>query len=148
MLKNCLIFCLICLICFSFKAQSLEMGPMTTNPHVSAEQVLKSASIDSTFIYFTDTITLPFFDNFTVNKIQEYTPDYSNPSTTSELYYLIVDQATGLPIPNENYFTNQVTFHRYIDLANDTYSDTVFTPLNAEIADFTSYPVQYSPLAL
>ena len=135
-------------MCFSFEAQNLEMAPLASNPHILVNHALKSTSIDSTFIYFTDTINLPFFDNFTVNKIQEYTPDYSNPSTTSELYYLIVDQATGLAIPNENYFTNQVTFHRYIDLANDTYSDTVFTPLNAEIADFTSYPVQYSPLAL
>ncbi|MDA7762597.1 T9SS type A sorting domain-containing protein [Crocinitomicaceae bacterium] len=121
---------------------------MTTNPHVSVEQVLKSASIDSTFIYFTDTITLPFFDNFTVSKIQDYTPDYSNPLTTSELYYLLLDQSTGLPISNQDYFTNQVTFHRYIDLANDTYSDTIFTPVNADVADFTSYPVQYSSLTL
>ena len=135
-------------MCFSVEAQNMEMAPLASNPHISVNHALKSTSIDSTFIYFTDTINLPFFDNFTVNNIQQYTPDYSNPSTTSELYYLIIDQATGLPIPNENYFTNQVTFHRYIDLANDTYSDTVFTPLNAEIADFTAYPVQYSPLAL
>jgi hypothetical protein len=135
-------------MCFSVEAQNMEMAPLASNPHISVNHALKSTSIDSTFIYFTDTINLPFFDNFTVNNIQQYTPDYSNPSTTSELYYLIIDQATGLPIPNENYFTNQVTFHRYIDLANDTYSDTVFTPLNSEIADFTSYPVQYSPLAL
>ena len=148
MLKNCFISFLICFMCFSFEAQNLEIGPITTNPHVSAEHILKSVSIDSTFIYFTDTITLPFFDNFTVSKIQDYVPDYLNPSTTSELYYLLLDQSTGLPISNENYFTNQVTFHRYIDLANDTYSDTIFTPLNADVADFTSYPVQYSSLTL
>lgn len=147
-LKNSFFSLFICFMCFSFEAQNLEIAPLTSNPHISVNHTLKSTSIDSTFIYFTDTINLPFFDNFTVNNIQQYTPDYSNPSTTSELYYLIIDQATGLPIPNENYFTNQVTFHRYIDLANDTYSDTVFTPLNAEIADFTAYPVQYSPLAL
>ncbi|MDB3905334.1 T9SS type A sorting domain-containing protein [Crocinitomicaceae bacterium] len=147
-LKNSIFFVFICFVFFSFEAQKMELAPLSSNPYVSANHVLKSTSIDSTFIYYTDTINLPFFDNFTFNKIQEYTPDYSNPSTTSELYYLIVDQVTGLPISNENFFTNQVTFHRYIDLANDTYSDTVFTPLDADIADFTSYPVQYSPLAL
>lgn len=147
-LKNSFFSFFICFMCFSIEAQNLEMAPLASNPYASANHVLKSTSIDSTFIYFTDTINLPFFDNFTFNKIQEYTPDYSNPSTTSELYYLILDQATGLPVSNDSYFTNQVTFHRYIDLLNDTYSDTVFTPLNADIADFTSYPVQYSPLEL
>ena len=109
---------------------------------------VKSNSIDSSFIFSTDTISIPFFDNFTTNKIQEYTADFSNPLTTSEVYYLIQNQASGLPIPNDVFYTNQMTFHRYVDITNDTYSDTVFTPLNAEIADFSSYPVEYTPIDL
>ena len=129
-------------------AQGIEIAPMVQNPLIQSEYREKSNTIDSTFIFSTDTISIPFFDNFTTNKIQEYTEDFSNPLTTSEVYYLILNQATGLPILNNVFYTNQVTFHRYIDIANDTYSDTIFIPINAEIADFTSYPVLYSPLDL
>ena len=112
-------------------AQGIEIAPMVQNPLIQSEYQEKSNSIDSTFIFSTDTISIPFFDNFTTNKIQEYTEDFSNPLTTSEVYYLIQNQATGLPIPTNVFYTNQVTFHRYIDIANDTYSDTLFTPVNA-----------------
>ena len=129
-------------------AQYIELGPLTSYNFAQSEGQIKSGSIDSTFIYFTDTTTIPFFDNFTTNKIQKYAPDFSNPATTSELYYLILDQGTGFPIASNDYYTNQVTFHRYIDLSNGTYSDTVFTPLSADLADFTDYPVLYSPIEL
>jgi len=146
--KNVISSLFLCLLCFSLNAQHVELGPLSSNAELSKNYDLKSMSIDSSFIYFTDTINLPFFDNFTINKQQDYTPDFSNPLTTSELYYLLLDQNTNLPINNDLYFTNQVTFHRYVDLTNDTYSDTVFIPLNAELADFTAYPVLYSPIDL
>lgn len=146
--KNVILPIFLYLLCFSLSAQHLELGPLSSNAELSKTYDIKSMSIDSSFIYFTDTINLPFFDNFTVNKQQDYSPDFSNPLTTSELYYLLLDQNTNLPIDNDLYFTNQVTFHRYVDLTNDTYSDTVFNPLNAELADFTAYPVLYSPIDL
>ena len=138
----------LCYLCFSFYAQHIELGPMVSNSEISNSYQLKSTSIDSSFIYYTDTINLPFFDNFTVNTQQEYVPDFSNPLTESELFYMLLDESTGLPIQNGVYFTNQVTFHRYVDLANDTYSDTIFTAVNAELADFSAYPVVYSPIDL
>ena len=111
---------------FLIFAQGIEIAPLVQDPLIQSDKYSeKSNSIDSTFIFSTDTISIPFFDNFTTNKIQEYTEDFSNPLTTSELYYLILNQATGLPIPNDVFYTNQVTFHRYIDIANETYSDTV-----------------------
>ena len=137
-----------CYLCFSFYAQHIELGPMVSNSEISKSYQLKSTSIDSSFIYYTDTINLPFFDNFTVNTQQEYVPDFSNPLTESELFYMLLDESTGLPIENGVYFTNQVTFHRYVDLANDTYSDTIFNAVNAELADFSAYPVVYSPIDL
>ncbi|MGY8788210.1 MAG: T9SS type A sorting domain-containing protein [Fidelibacterota bacterium] len=136
------------LISLTMTAQNIAFGPLTSNQAIHSFNQVKSGSIDSTFIYFTDTTTIPFFDNFTTNKIQEYTQDFSNPFTTSELYYLLIEQATGLPIANDVYLTNQVTFHRYIDLASNSYSDTVFTAVNIDFADFSAYPVLYSPIDL
>ena len=147
-LKNFYFVGLMSLISLTMTAQNIAFGPLTSNQAIHSFNQVKSGSIDSTFIYFTDTTTIPFFDNFTTNKIQDYTQDFSNPFTTSELYYLLIEQATGLPIANDVYLTNQVTFHRYIDLASNSYSDTVFTAVNIDFADFSAYPVLYSPIDL
>ena len=56
-------------------AQGIEIAPMVQNPLIQSEYREKSNTIDSTFIFSTDTISIPFFDNFTTNQIQEYTRD-------------------------------------------------------------------------
>ena len=57
---------------FSF-SQGLELGSMTSNPSISFNKnpLLKSGSnsIDSTFIFSTDTLSLPFYDEFSSNKL-------------------------------------------------------------------------------
>ena len=101
---------LIFVLCFSSSnLGQLQLGPLTQNPFLTGIYLEKEFSIDSTFVYATDTITLPFFDDFTTNKIQQYAPDFDNPLTTSVLYYYLIDQATTLPISNGIDFTNQVT---------------------------------------
>ena len=50
-------------------AQSIEIAPLYSNPNIgvkfkSQSQLKSSGSIDSTFIYYSDTISLPFFDEF------------------------------------------------------------------------------------
>ena len=57
-------------------AQGLEIGHMTTNPSINFNKkpLLKTGtnSIDSTFIFSTDTLLLPFYDEFSTNKFQKY----------------------------------------------------------------------------
>ena len=126
----------------------IELGPLTQNYDQNVLPQLKIGTIDSSFIYSTDTVGLPFFDDFTTNKIQQYIPDFSSSLATSELYYYLIDQATALPVANDLFFTNQVTFHRYFDPAEGTFTDTIFTPQAINIADFSSYPVDYEPVDL
>ena len=126
----------------------IELGPLTQNYDQNLLPQLKIGTIDSSFIYSTDTVGLPFFDDFTTNKIQQYIPDFSSSLATSELYYYLIDQATALPLANDLVFTNQVTFHRYFDPAEGTFTDTIFTPQAINIADFSSYPVDYEPVDL
>ena len=126
----------------------IELGPLTQNYDQNVLPQLKIGTIDSSFIYSTDTVVLPFFDDFTTNKIQQYIPDFSSSLATSELYYYLIDQATALPVANDLFFTNQVTFHRYFDPAEGTFTDTIFTPQAINIADFSSYPVDYEPVDL
>ena len=49
----------------------IELGPLTQNYDQNVLPQLKIGTIDSSFIYSTDTVVLPFFDNFTTNKIQQ-----------------------------------------------------------------------------
>ena len=126
----------------------IELGPLTQNHDQGVLPQLKVGTIDSSFIYSTDTLGLPFFDDFTTNKIQQYSPDFSSSLATSELYYYLIDQATALPITNDLLFTNQVTFHRYFDPAEGTFTDTIFDSQAINIADFSSYPVDYEPVDL
>jgi len=126
----------------------IELGPLTQNYDQNVLPQLKIGTIDSSFIYSTDTLVLPFFDDFTTNKIQQYIPDFSSSLATSELYYYLIDQATALPLANDLFFTNQVTFHRYFDPTEGTFTDTIFTPQAINIADFSSYPVDYEPVDL
>ena len=81
-----LLFLAIISTSFSF-SQALELGPMTSNPSISFNEktLLKtgSNSIDSTFIFSTDTLSLPFYDEFSANKFQKYLGDFSENGITS-----------------------------------------------------------------
>ena len=126
----------------------IELGPLTQNHFQKSSHPLKTGTIDSSFIYSTDTISIPFFDDFTTNKIQQYSPDFSNPLVTSDLYYYMIDQATAMPVANDIFFTNQVTFNRFFDPAIGTFTDTIFSSQTINIADFSSFPVNYDPIDL
>ena len=71
--KNTYILIVLSFFPFFIGAQGIEIAPMVQNPLIHCDYEVKSNSIDSTFIFSTDTISIPFFDNFTTNKIQKYT---------------------------------------------------------------------------
>ncbi|MFM7681180.1 MAG: T9SS type A sorting domain-containing protein [Bacteroidota bacterium] len=100
-------------------------------------------SIDSSFVFSSDTISLPFFDDFSTNKFQSYSADFTTPGVTSQLYYQILDPVTLTPFPSGTVFSNQPTFKRTEDLINNTFSDTTFNPISIKLGDFLSYPIQY-----
>ena len=52
---------------------------------------VKNASFDSTFIFETDTITLPFFDEFSTNKFQIFQGNYTAPGVTQQTFYRILE---------------------------------------------------------
>jgi hypothetical protein len=72
----------------SFYSQHLEAGPLTQNVHLSKTKTLKAFgdTFDSTFVFIPDTIQLPFFDDFSTNKFQQYNGDLTAPGITSELF--------------------------------------------------------------
>ncbi|MDB4649257.1 T9SS type A sorting domain-containing protein [Crocinitomicaceae bacterium] len=146
-MKSLILFICVFMLAISALGQ-IQLAPLMQNSFLHSSYSEKELSIDSTFVYSTDTIDLPFFDDFTTNKVQEYSPDFNNPLTTSVLYYYLIDQATAIPIENNVGYTNQVTFRRYYDPVEGVFYDTVFNAQTVNVADFSSYPVDYEPVDL
>jgi hypothetical protein len=139
-------FLLICLISASSFAQQLELGPIMRNVHLSPKaDILKSGNtgVDSTFIYVSDTLSLPFFDDFSSNKFQQYSAQYNDPGVTSQLYYRLLDPATLTPFALNASFSNGATFKRTYDSMSDTYIDSVFATIAVKVGDFSGYPINY-----
>jgi hypothetical protein len=142
-MKLVLIFCLFSLTSF---AQQLEVGPITRNIHLTPRQeTLKSGNtnVDSTFIYISDTLNLPFYDDFSSNKFQLYTAQFNTPGVTNQLFYQLLNPTNLVPFPANASFTNGTTFKRTYDSTTDTYIDSVFATIAVKVADFTSYPINY-----
>lgn len=134
-----------------FYSQVLELGPITQNRQIINKSVqLKNGNttFDSTFVFISDTIDLPIFDDFSSNKFQTYQGDLNNPSITSSLFYSLTDPISLLPLNNNKVFTNQVTFKRVFDLTANNYLDSLFEPEIVRLGDLTNYPPQYSEVGL
>jgi hypothetical protein len=131
---------------FSF-AQGEEIGPLTKNLELSSKSnnfLEKSGpTFDSTFIYFSDTLGLPFFDEFSKNLFQKYDIDFSDVGVTSEEYFRLLDNVTSVPLAADQYFTAQPTFRRVYNIATSNYVDEAFTPLEVKVGDLSAYPVVY-----
>lgn len=130
-------------------AQGEEAGPLTANPDLcGVKKIVKntkanSGTFDSTFIYISDTLSLPFFDEFSKNHFETYNASYTDLGVTSDKKYRILDNITLVPIANDLFFTNQQTFRRIYDMVSSTYTDENFPAVQYEVGDLSSYPVDY-----
>lgn len=138
---------------FQLFAQHLEVGPIYTNPSLfSKEEVytIKAGgnTFDSTIIYLPDTLSLPFFDDFSSNKFQQYQTNFNLPGIYSTIHYQLMDVSETFPLPNNQKFTEIPTFHRYYNLTTATFSDTLLPQVNLKYSNLSSYPVEYEALSL
>jgi hypothetical protein len=135
-------------------AQYESQAPLTGNPDLIGRSKEKApcaknnGSIDSTFIYYPDTLSLPFFDEFSSNHFQVYDIGFGDPGVTSQKEYLILDESTLLPVNNSLALTAQQTFKRVVDINTATYQDIPFVSTTYQVGDFTSFPVVYTPTDL
>ena len=140
-------------IAFSGFTQYESIGPLTSNPDIARNQIEHStvksnSTFDSTFIYISDTLQLPFLDEFSTNKFQQYTPDFTDPSITFDKKYRLLDDQTSVPLPTGQFYSDQPTFRRVYDLVTSTFSDIPFAADTIKVGDLTSYPVVYESLLL
>lgn len=106
----------------------------------------KSNSIDSTFIFSSDTLNLPIFDEFSTNKFQVFQGNFNAPGITSQTYYRLLDASSNQPIANGLNYTNQVTFRRTYDIVTETYSDLNFSSIALLENNLNLYPPIPSPV--
>lgn len=147
-MKNVLFsFFLVFFVFFTF-SQGEQVGPIMGNPDLSkkgsSNEKVNPGTFDSTFIYATDTLSLPFFDEFSKNNFQNYTQDFSTPGISSDKKYHILDDVTGLPISNGALYTAQQTFRRIFDNNSLTYVDENFPATTFQVGDLSAYPVVYA----
>lgn len=127
-----------------------EVGPIMINPQLykgAADHQVKvnTGTFDSTFIYISDTLVLPIFDDFSANKFQTYNANYSDAGVTFDKQYRLLDLGST-PLPNDVLYTQQQTFRRTFDIGNGTSSDTYFSPTQIQLGDLSAYPVSYQTI--
>ncbi len=77
--------------------------PLTINQDLvkpTKPQNKANGCIDSTFQSYTyNTLNLPVWDDFSVNKFVNYNIDFTAPNVSSQVYYQIMDQSNVTPLP-------------------------------------------------
>ena len=132
---------------FTF-SQGEEVGPIMVNPHIlkdrSPQLKANPNTFDSTFIYTSDTISLPVFDEFSSSKFQTYTADYLDAGVTFDKVYELLDMS-DVKLANDELYTLQQTFKRTVNVASGVITDVNFAPIQIKIGDLSSYPVTHVP---
>lgn len=143
------IFFLILFNSLAVFCQGEEIGELKSNPYINrrTDKKLKEKSLstfDSTFIFIPDTLSLPFFDEFSKNKFQKYAADFTDVGITSIKKYKLIDNITENPLPTNSVFTTQVTYKRTVGIDNLTHTDVPFIAKQIKIGNLSTYPVIYT----
>lgn len=151
-MKNILVLFILSLSFTGLSQYGEEIGPIMGNPALMAKNVSKKLeakaelTFDSTFIYISDTISLPVFDDFSSSKFQEYNADYNDPGVTSVIEYRLLDDLSQ-PLPPDYIGTLQQTFRRVYNQQTASYTDQPFSPTDVQLGDLSSYPTSYQTVS-
>ena len=144
------LFSIVCLSTTTW-SQGIEIAPLTRNFELKPERPIQkstSHSIDSSFFYTPDTLSLPFFDEFSTNKFQKYNAQFNDPGVSSTVYFHLLDPGTLTALDPAATFTEQETFRRTFDISTSTFTDSIFASTSVKVADFSSFPLSYQTLNL
>jgi len=146
MKKIGLILSLLCLAPITVFSQFEEVGPIMGNPHLQMKAKQKqvranAGTFDSTFIYTSDTLGLPFFDEFSTNKFQVYEAGISDIDSSQTIYRCL--DLTNSPLPLTIAYSSQQTYRITVDVANSSTVQTELDTIQIKMGDLSSYPVTY-----
>lgn len=107
-----------------------KMGQLKTTP-----------SVDSTYIYSFDTLSLPFLDEFSRSKFPTMNAQPGDPNVSEQKYYHLTDMA-DVPLSNSKKFSTIPT-KRYVTSAGTT-TESELPLISIKIANFQYFPIQYN----
>lgn len=129
-------------------AQDELVSPLLTNPHAPAKplQQRSGGTIDSMFIYNVDTLDLPIFDDFSVDKFMHYDAGYTDGNVTSQWYYRLMNSSNTVKQNPSLIFCDSTHAHHdtvsvVAGIATVT-TDYFTTPNSVWVNNLTTYPVQ------
>ncbi|PKR80210.1 hypothetical protein CW751_11145 [Brumimicrobium salinarum] len=148
---------LLIIVCITLNLNAQDgISRITVNPDLfdkqpTVEKAL-SNSFDSTFHFRTDTLTLPFFDDFSRNKFQKYNATFGDANVSEQLFHRMLDENTSIPLPpNAKYTTTRtyklnydpntsLTSRTYFDSTRFLYDDlSVFEPNHIQTYGYPPY---------
>lgn len=123
------------------------ISPLTANPDLFSKikkvSLKSNHSFDSTIYYITDTITLPFFDDFSRNLFQKQTAEIGDTDLSEELYFSMLDIDTEAPLDSDIELTNIQTYRLEYDPIADTTIFYYFDSTAFLYNNLSYYPVNY-----
>lgn len=132
--------------CLLAQPESEIMTPLLGNPHIvkKSNQQKASTAIDSTFIYSVDTLDLPVWDDFSINKFVPYNSGYTDGNVTSQWYYRLMDNTNTIPQNPTLIFCD--SSHARIDTVSvvvgiPTITSDYFIPNQVWVNNLDVYPV-------
>lgn len=139
--------CSLLLLSITFSAQevleSLQFNHQLINTHSKQKS---GSSLDQSFIYLFDTVSLPFIDDFSTNKFFAFDADSSDSNVLDSIWYRLQDLG-GNPTAVSTTFMEDTTYIIQYDSVTINGVDTMIvtnTPLpslSIEVFDLNNYPV-------
>ncbi|MFA9211741.1 MAG: hypothetical protein ACEQR5_07930, partial [Moraxellaceae bacterium] len=129
--------------CCSFLSLAQEsIEPIRSTHRKPYKQVAKSTTtIDSSFIYSFDTLSLPIFDDFSSAKFQLKNAQPGDPNVTEQVFFRLTDLA-NVPLATNVVYTSAAT--KIKTTQNGATIETTLPAMQIKVADFSSFPVQYT----
>lgn len=142
---------------FIIRAQENAIGiaPLCINNQLNHYKEIRSVSsfslrgevLKDTVVYDLDTISLPFFDDFSTNKYKKYQFDITDPNISIENYNYIF--FGGVPDVASAIYSSLITYRYQYDSIDgeEVLSIVPQGSFFIDTADFYNYPIIYSTLA-
>lgn len=124
------------------------LSPITANPDLFGKEKIMQKSLinsfDSTVVYVSDTLSLPFFDDFSRNNFQKYDAQPGDAGLTEELFYKMLQTDGVTPMDASEEFTETKTYRVTYDPVLDTTIFNYFDSVVFLYDDLSVYQPNYS----
>lgn len=121
------------------------IGAMKRGSSKSSFKLKSTTSIDSTFVYSFDTLSLPLLDEFSHSKFPILDAQPGDANVTEQQFFYLTD-LSDVPLANNQMFSTSPTRRYTVSAGVQTQADLPL--ISIKVADFQNYPVVYSVIQL